>query len=591
MTPVPKSKKGEQMLLSDLVVSYLEQFGVEYVFSVPGTPLSPLYDALARSERKGGPRSILTRHENGAAFMADGYARETGKLGVCCATTGPGATNLITGVASAYADRSPLLVITAQTQLPNFSLGAFQESSADVTDTVGMFEHCTRYNSLVTHPNQLENKLAIALTTALQLPKGPAHLSVPVDIFRSSAAEQIAFPNLATLLTNPISEVDLIALEMLCQDLFGILNQNRQVVLLIGHECKGATPEIMAFAELIGASILTTQRGKSWINPYHPLARGVFGFAGHKTARQTLLDESVDLILAVGTTLWEWSSSHWDSVLLNNKLVHIQNSKADFAHSPMAHLHVYGTIKTIFKELVIKIKTMQREGKLSLGENRIEESIQSVTAYGSARSYVPSQIEVQVPESCSSDKSSSLIKPQRLICELIQRFPPETRFLVDNSNSVPWTIHYFFHPQPENYHLSIGLASMGWAIGAAVGMALGTPNTPVVCFTGDGCFLMSGQEITVAVAEQLPVIFVVQNDQAYGMIKHGHRIVGSEPVDFAISPVDFNQMAKSVGANVYTIRHPQDFDQIDYQALCTRQGPTLLEVYIDPEEAPPLGMF
>jgi acetolactate synthase-1/2/3 large subunit len=131
---------------------------------------------------------------------------------------------------------------------------------------------------------------------------------------------------------------------------------------------------------------------------------------------------------------------------------------------------------------------------------------------------------------------------------------------------------------------------MGWAIGASVGVALGRRNTPVVCFTGDGCFLMSGQEITVAVAERLPVIFVVLNDHAYGMIKHAHRLAGTEPVDFAIPPVDFCQMAKAVGANAYTIRHTKDFEQIDYQALCSRNGPTLLDVYIDPEEAPPLGM-
>jgi acetolactate synthase I/II/III large subunit len=579
------------MILSDLIVSYLAEFGVEYVFSVPGTPLSPLYDALARREKKGGPRLLLARHENGAAFMADGYARETGKIGVCCVTTGPGATNVITGIAGAYADRIPLLVITAQTLLPHFSLGAFQESSADVTDIVSMFEHCTRYNSLITHPKQLEHKLTSALTSALQLPKGPAHLSIPVDIFRSPAPEQLACPNLHRLLNQPLSEIDRLALETLCQALYRVLSQNQKVVLVIGHECKEASQEIIAFAELIGASIVTTQRGKSAINPYHPLARGVFGFAGHKTARNALADESVGLILAVGTTLWEWSTSQWDSVLLNEKLVHIQNVKADFIHSPMAHLHVYGTIKTIFQELVSQIETMLRESQLSLSLKKINaEALEKCTDHKTLP-YVPPQIEVQSPNSCLPNKASGLIKSQHVICELTHRFPANTRFLVDNSNSVPWTIHYFFHPHPENYHLSIGLASMGWAIGAAVGMSLGRPNTPIVCFTGDGCFLMSGQEITVAVAEKLPVIFVVQNDQAYGMIKHGHRLVGSEQVDFSISPVDFNMMAKSVGAQAYTIRDPKDFDQIDYQALCTHQGPTVLEIYIDPEESPPLGMF
>ncbi|MCK4690724.1 MAG: thiamine pyrophosphate-binding protein, partial [Desulfuromonadales bacterium] len=204
--------------LADLLVEQLEQIGVEYIFGVPGGAIEPLYNAMARSSRKGGLRPIVARHESGAAFMADGYARETGKLGVCCSTTGPGATNLITGVASAYTDHIPLLVITAQTRLPDFSMGAFQESSADVTDILGMFEHCTRYNTIVTHADQLEKKLAAAFVTALQPPKGPAHLSVPVDLLRSDKSGQIAFPNLHGLLTQPASEMDVAALEKLCQE-------------------------------------------------------------------------------------------------------------------------------------------------------------------------------------------------------------------------------------------------------------------------------------------------------------------------------------------------------------------------------------
>jgi acetolactate synthase-1/2/3 large subunit len=205
--------------------------------------------------------------------------------------------------------------------------------------------------------------------------------------------------------------------------------------------------------------------------------------------------------------------------------------------------------------------------------------------------YVPGHIEVQTPESSWRENALPPIKPQRVIFELIQRFPSETRFLIDNSNSVPWSIHYFFSRRPENYHLPIGFASMGWAIGASVGMASGAPNTPVVCLTGDGCFLLSGQEITVAVEERLPVIFVVLNDHAYGMIKHAHRLTGAEPRSFAIPAVDFCEMAKAAGADAYTIRHPKDFEKLDYRAICSRKGPTLLEVYIDPEEAPPLGMF
>ena len=132
---------------------------------------------------------------------------------------------------------------------------------------------------------------------------------------------------------------------------------------------------------------------------------------------------------------------------------------------------------------------------------------------------------------------------------------------------------------------------MGWAIGASVGMSLANRNRPVVCFTGDGCYLMSGQEITVAVAEYLPIIFVVSNDQAYGMIKHAHRLTGIERIDLSIPQVDFSMMAESVGAMAYTIRNDEDLSKVDFQVLCERKGPTLLDIHIDPEETPPLGMF
>lgn len=149
--------------IADLIVAYLHSVGIEYVFGVPGGAVEPIYNALARSQRQGGPRPIVARHEAGAAFMADGYARETGKIGVCIATSGPGATNLITGVSCSYDNSVPVLAITGQPALPSFGKGALQESACTGINTVGMFRHCTRYNSLVSHRDQVENKLVNAL--------------------------------------------------------------------------------------------------------------------------------------------------------------------------------------------------------------------------------------------------------------------------------------------------------------------------------------------------------------------------------------------------------------------------------------------
>jgi acetolactate synthase-1/2/3 large subunit len=366
------------------------------------------------------------------------------------------------------------------------------------------------------------------------------------------------------------------------------LSQGRRVALLIGHDCAGATEEITKFAELIHAPIVTTPRGKSRINPYHPLACGVFGFAGHKTAREALINESVGLILAAGTDLGEWSTGGWDPALMNDKLVHIHNTMDCFTRSPMAHLHICGTIGTIFRHLANRMETLLQEGKPVAGMAKEREA--TAESYEEHSQYVPPGIQVQAPERCQPEDSSQVIKPQFAIRELVQRFPPETRFLIDNSNSVPWSIHYFFNRHPENYHLSIGFASMGWAIGAAVGMALGTKNAPVICLTGDGCFLMNGLEISVAVEQNLPVIFVVFIDRAYGMIRHSLRRTSRERIDLAIPHIDFCRMAKAAGAQAHAIHHPGDFAKLDVQALCSRKGPTLLEIHIDPEEAPPLRM-
>lgn len=568
------------MNLSDLIVEYLEQFGVKYVFGIPGSPLGPLFDALARSERRGGPRAILCRHEAGAAFIADGYFRESGRIGVCCSTTGPGATNLITGVAAAYAERIPLLVITSQTRLPDLSFGCFQDSSRDGIDIMSMFEHCTRYNSMVTHPNQLERKLAAALTTALGTPGGPSHLSIPIDIFSAEWGKPLSFRDLGKVLSRKEAPVDAAGIDSLFGEISKVLDRGRKITLLVGHSALGAGAEITRFAELTGAEIVTTPRGKWAISPYHPLSRGVFGCSGHASARRALADDRVELILAVGTNLGEWSTSKWDSIVMNHRMVHIHSDRACFTRSPMARLHVTGSIPAVFSRLNGLLASLKTDVSAVAAPER----------QAPPQTYVPSGIEIRDPEFCRAAQKGTALAPPHLFMELISRLPQDTRFFIDNSNSVPWTVHYFFHPRPECYNLSIEFATMAWAVGAAVGGAFGNPLAPSVCITGDGCYLMSGQEITVAVEHSLPVIFVVMNDGAYGLIRHGHRAHGTERVEFEIPKVDFAMMARAAGAEGYTIRDSEDLERLDWQELSKRQGPTLLDVQIDPEARPPLSM-
>ena len=573
---------------ADIIVAYLEQLGVEFVFGVPGGAIEPLFNALARSARRGGPRIVVARHETGAAFMADGYTRNSGKLGVCCATTGPGATNLITGVASAYENHIPMLVITAQTALASFGRGAFQESSCTGVNTVGMFEYCTRYNTLVSHQDQLEHKLSAAIMTAFQAPVGPSHISLPLDLLRSPATVSRPSYDLVDLLVaNKAFAPESVA--MLGDELF----QARGVVFVIGEGAGDAIGTILEIALAIQAKVIVTPHGKGFVSPYHPLFCGVIGFAGHSSAIQALLDPHVDTVVAVGTALTESATDGWNAdLILNRRLIHVDDTVANFTKSPMARLHVRGHLASIFDELA-------RLLKIDTGSN-----LPAAAAVRPERSTGPQVASlrrlpnVKFEDAEKMNSNSTPIKPQRLMRDLTRLFPPNTHYLVDTGNSMSWGIHYL-HPYDRRlagrratngsiFWTPFEYASMGWAIGVAIGTALAKPDSPVVCLTGDGSLLMSGQEVTVAIEQRLTVIFIVLNDSALGMVKHGQRLSGAEPVGFELPRVDFAALANALGANGIVIESPEDLESLDIQSLCSRPGPTLLDVRIDPEEVPPM---
>ncbi len=569
--------------MADLLVAYLNQLGVEYVFGVPGGAIEPLYDALARSERQGGVRAVVARHETGAAFMADGYARNSGKLGVCCSTTGPGATNMITGVASAYENNVPMLVITAQTAISTFGKGAIQDSSCTGVNTVGLYQHCSRYNTLISHRDQFEHKLAAAIMSALGSPAGPAHISIPRDVMAMPISVTEASYQLDSLLDKP-ELIDDHAVDQL----FAQLKQAKNPVFIIGDEACDAIGSILTLIVKTGADLIVTPQGKGLVSPYHPQFKGVFGFAGHSAAREVLANPKVDLVIAIGARFGEFSSNAWDTKsLLNGKLVHVESTEANLTRTPMAKLHVRGCLETIFDRIA---------SRFGIDTKRYMRIVKSTSAKSEAT--MTRHFEFDDEQGYYSDASP--IKPQRLMRDLPRLFPPHTRYLVDTGNSLAWGTHYL-HPFDRRFSgkreergglfsASVDFASMGWAIGNAVGTSLAVSNTPVVCITGDGSWLMSGQEITVAIEEKLTIIFVILNDSAYGMVRHGQTLTGAEPTASALANVDFAAMAMSMGAPGHIIHSPEDLNRLDIKTICARKCPTVLDVRIDQNEAPPIGL-
>ena len=576
--------------VGDLLVQYLADLGVEYVFGVPGGAIEPLYNALARSQRRGGPRPVVARHETGAAFMADGYARQTGGLGVCCATTGPGATNLLTGVCSAYENHVPLLVITAQTALAHFGRGAFQESSCTAVNTVGMFQHCTRYNTLVSHVEQFERKLVAALMAAFQPTPGPVHLSIPLDLLRQPASADRPGIDVTATLQRP-ALVDRNAVTRLGE----YLEDARKAVFVVGEGCGEAVSALLAVAAECDAVVIATPHGKGLVSPYHPLFRGIVGFAGHSSAIEALLDPQVDTVVLAGTSLGEWAAGGWDAgASLDVRLIHVDSMEANLMRSPTATLHVRGRISTVFECLRDRLRERTCDGAPARWRGA---ALSFAEAAMLARGKPVRHFRLDIEPGGDRDDAVP-IKPQRLMHELTRLLPPNARFLVDTGNSTAWAIHYL-HPFDRRlagvryagaslFRGSFEFAAMGWAIGAAIGTALGGDGGPVVCITGDGSLLMNGQELTVAVQERLPVIFVILNDGALGMIKHGQRLAQAEPIGYRLPEIDYCKYADAMDVAAYCIRSARDLQALDIETLCSRAGPTLLDVRIDPEEVPPI---
>jgi acetolactate synthase-1/2/3 large subunit len=567
-TPSQVEQKSPSLArYSDRLVEYLNQLNVKQIFGVPGGAIEPFFDAVSRARKRGQMEMVVARHEGGAAFMADGYARESNTLGVCCATTGPGSTNLITGVASAYADNIPMLVITAQTALPKFGRQALQDSSCTAIDTVGMFRHCTKYNTLVSHPEQFEHKLISAILAANTPPRGPAHLSIPSDIFNMLMPASV--PVRTEALRHNFSISDPAGVDKLKHE----INAAEKIVLFLGDNCRQGSEQIVEFAEKLNIPFITGPMGKRWINEEHPLYCGVFGFSGHEKAHKLVLDQEYDLLLAIGTKLGELGTNGWTPSMLNEKLIHIDNVTENFSRSTMARLHVLGSLPHLFKRLSTEV-----------------ESAVAPARWWEEGGAVHSTNLLKAAEFNHAHDCSYPLKPQRLFHYLGKVLNDETRIFIDAGNAWSWGTHYMQRRDNRGYYrIAMGFGSMGWAIGASVGSQVANPDAPHLCITGDGSYLMSGQEITVAQQQRVPLVIMVLNDSALGMVMHGQRMGGVEQIGFELPEIDFAAMAASMGINGVRVNSAEELEAVDFAALFSRKGPTLLDVRIDPEAIPPMA--
>ncbi|MFH1217756.1 MAG: thiamine pyrophosphate-binding protein [Pseudomonadota bacterium] len=556
------------MNTAELIVHALKRMGIKYIFGIPGGAIEDLNTAIYNEPAI---VSIVTKHEEGAAFMADGYARVSGELGVCCATSGPGASNLITGLASAYADSIPVLALTGQVATSVFGKGALQESGAEGVNMVSIFKTFTKYSGMLITEQRAQYMLRKAIRSALSGPTGPAHLNLPINMMKKKAVIQGD-----CYLKTDIRMFDEVGISEAAKKL--VAATRPVIVAGWGVSLSQAAYELRELAQLLQVPVATSPKGKGVFPENHPLSLGVLGFAGNPEAKQYIIEEEVDVLLAVGTSFNEMMTSGWDQKLRpTDSLIHIDINPSSIGKNYCANIGLEGDARMTLKELSKAVVE--------------ERSLRGVRAHSLLSVKVAELKRKAAAEDERPVSGNGLYHPRCLVEDLQKSCPEDTIFFADMGCVMAWATRYMRFHIPYCFYMSMGFGSMGYAVAAPVGAKLARPDRPVVAMVGDGSFQMNGFEVATAVNYDIPVVWVVFNNAMLGMVYHGRRLFGT-PIPDGLTPhfkrVNFAQVAEGLGARGIRVERPGEITK-DFMDDVLRAGrPTVIDVLIDQEAVPPI---
>lgn len=548
----------------DLLLHGLTLHGVTHVFGVPGGPLLPFYQALAQQQAI---RSVLTKHETGAAFQALGHAQAGRGLPVVCTTTGPGATNALTGVASATSDSVPMLLLTAQISTVSFGRGGLQDSSGGNwgIDTVDMFRSATKLSAMVTHPGQLPRLLRHAIRTARQGRPGAVHLSIPADVM--TAPVPGSDPQATA---GPVSTAVPVADPTAVAEVAALLQRTDRPVVLAGQGARlaGARASLVRLAERLQLPVATTMKGKSSFPEDHPLSLGVFGFGGHPFAHEYLLSPELDLVLVLGSGLGELATHGWDPRLFAGRhVVQIDLDPLQVGRCHPVDTAVVGDARAVVDELV---------AHLPAAPARPTDPVRQRVLDRCPRYYQATDLHAQHPR----------LRASTLVARLSERLPAESLLFLDNGHCLSWVGQYFTSRVPGETFASLNVGAMGYATGAAIGGKLARPDRPVVTVVGDAAFAMNGFEVHTAAEYGVPVVVVVLNNGGHAMVHHVQELVYENSYDSMFRhPLDVAGVARGLGAQVAQITDLVELDAALANALVA-DGPFVIDAHVGAEEVP-----
>ncbi len=540
------------MKASDLLVSCLESEGVEFIFGIPGEENADLMMSLSKSKIK----FILTRHEQGAAFMADVYGRLTGKVGVCLATLGPGATNLVTGVANANMDRSRLLAITGQTD----SHLLHKESHQNL-DVVKMFEPITKWSWSIRNAKNIPEIVRRAFKIALTEKPGATHIELPQDIAKlESDIPPIGFQDMFRPTANP-DQIKKAAKMIL---------QAKKPLLFVGNGCarEDESKQIREFVEKTKIFSINTFMGKGVIPDDYETHLQTIGIKDADHALQAVLD--ADVIISVGYDLVEYTPRMWNSNL-DKKIIHVDFTPSEVYTFYRPDVEINSDIGYAIESILKEMKKLQlQDSSLDpFPRKEIPEIFKKV------RSEVIERIET------FKDDDSYPIKPEKLIVDVRNALGHDDIVISDVGTHKLWISKIYQTFEPNTCIIPNGFASMGFALQGAISAKLAYPEKSIVAMTGDGGFLMNVQEIETAVRLKLPVIIVIWADNDFNLIstKQKHEFGTSVFTEFG-NP-NFVQIAESFGAVGFHAKTTSEFFNFLQRAKETSDRPTVIAVDVD----------
>ncbi|MCX6384398.1 MAG: biosynthetic-type acetolactate synthase large subunit [Actinobacteria bacterium] len=541
---------GSQMLLKCLVSE-----GVEYIFGYPGGKVIPIYDAIYDEKKI---KHVLVRHEQCAAHAADGYARATGRTGVCMATSGPGGTNLVTGIANAYMDSVPIVAITGQVSTVEIGTDSFQE--ADIT---GITDPITKHNYLIKHVKDLPNVIKEAFYIASSGRPGPVLVDIPIDVQNALIDEQIKgeinLPGYKPTVRGNLKQIKEAAKK---------IHQSTKPVIFSGGGviASNASSLLKEFVEYAKIPVITTLLGKGSYPENKELSIGMAGMHGTRYANMAFVE--TDLIIGIGVRFDDRITGKLSEFAKNAEVIHIDVDPAEIGKNVKVNIPVVGDAKSVLGDLIVEYKKINEEkGKADFSEwiDMIADWKKKFPVY--------------------YDKNSNLLKPGFILETLQELTKGEAIICTEVGQNQMWAAQYCKTLEPRTFISSGGLGTMGFGLPASIGAQFGRPDKMVFDIAGDGSIQMISQEFATAVSNNLPIKIILLNNGNLGLVKQWQELFYNERYSETCirGCVDFVKLVEAYGGIGFRVKEKKDVEKTIKEAMSINNL-VLIDFWIDPDE-------